>query len=111
MKLLQIGMDVYPISTPEEIIDMVKSVVIHHQGQLNTIKIMDNNEDLKEQGCALVDSINEINTELNIVLRRQDSETFPDGAYEYLIDEEKELRDALKKEEAMLESINKQIDW
>jgi hypothetical protein len=39
-KLLQIGLSTYPIDTDERIIQAIKDVVIYHQGELSTMKII-----------------------------------------------------------------------
>lgn len=48
-KLLQIGTDTYEIGTDQELINTIKSVVIHHQGELSTIKLIDASLTDKEQ--------------------------------------------------------------
>lgn len=35
---LQIGTDTYPIETTKQIMECIKSIVIYHQGELNTMK-------------------------------------------------------------------------
>lgn len=48
-KLLQIGTDTYEIGTDQELINTIKSVLIYHQGQSSTMKIINISMLQKEQ--------------------------------------------------------------
>ncbi len=52
-KLLQIGMDTYPFNTDAQQLSAIRMVIIYHQGQLSTLKIIDH-DDLYENQRAYI---------------------------------------------------------
>ncbi len=54
MKRLQIGMDTYKFDTESEQLEAIKSVVIYHQGQLSTMKIIQTAQVLSDSQEAYI---------------------------------------------------------
>ncbi len=48
-KLLQVGTDTYAFNTEAQQIAAIKMVIVYHQGQSSTIKIIDDNDLYKNQ--------------------------------------------------------------